>query len=657
MNVQNQSNCENQPRTVYDIIRIIEEKSADGDYIYRGERKLHKEHPYCGKVSSNLWREYGIEEGNFDIEAVQTEMLRGAKKHIGQLPKDFRVASAASLNMVGTDTDETIDFEILTEIQHYGGKTNLIDFTTDYFIALFFACDGSADKKGRIILQKTDEIRDMINHPQNPRHRVIAQKSVFVRPPKGFIEPHEDDIVIIPAHLKKPLLAHLQKYHNISTETIYNDLHGFIRNQDVHGDAYTYFYRGFACRNRGDQATTYEEAQNEYEKSIEHYTKAVELKADFPEAYMNRGNVYRDRGQYPRAIADYNIAIQIRPNFAMTYNNRGLVYYGKGQYNRAIVDYDTAIRLDSHYTEAYNNRGNAYSKKGEIDRAIGDYNTAIQIRSDFAEAYNNRGIAYKDRGGIDRAIGDYDTAIQINPKYAEAYNNRGTAHKDKGEIDRAIGNYDTAIKLHPNLFQPYYNRALAYSENDEYELAIADYTKAIELKSDFAEAYVNRGHSYYDKGEVEKAIADYTKSIALKPKVAESYYTRGEAQLRIGKWEEAQRDLTAAILQGVDIADKFHNTHGSITVFEKKIGVKLPEDIVELLTPRQEPFEIDKETRVALAMKYYENEELSSGLAARLAGVSREEFMYLMGDYGLSPFGTAEDLQTELENARKTSHQ
>ena len=56
-------------------------------------------------------------------------------------------------------------------------------------------------------------------------------------------------------------------------------------------------------------------------------------------------------------------------------------------------------------------------------------------------------------------------------------------------------------------------------------------------------------------------------------------------------------------------------------------------------------------------MKYYENEELSSGLAARLAGVSREEFMYLMGDYGLSPFGTAEDLQTELENARKTSHQ
>ena len=40
------------------IINTIESKTADGGYIYRGERKLHKEHPYYGKVSSNLWREY-----------------------------------------------------------------------------------------------------------------------------------------------------------------------------------------------------------------------------------------------------------------------------------------------------------------------------------------------------------------------------------------------------------------------------------------------------------------------------------------------------------------------------------------------------------------------------------------------------------------------
>ena len=69
----------------------------------------------------------------------------------------------------------------------------------------------------------------------------------------------------------------------------------------------------------------------------------------------------------------------------------------------------------------------------------------------------------------------------------------------------------------------------------------------------------------------------------------------------------------------------------------------MPKEIVRLLTPPSEPFEIDKEAQIALGMKYYGNDELSSGLAARLAGVSREEFWYLMTDYGLSPFGPDEE--------------
>ncbi|MCE2403085.1 FRG domain-containing protein [Candidatus Poribacteria bacterium] len=41
---------------------------------------------------------------------------------------------------------------MLTQLRHYGGKTNLIDFATDYLRTLFFACDGSHDKDGRIIM-------------------------------------------------------------------------------------------------------------------------------------------------------------------------------------------------------------------------------------------------------------------------------------------------------------------------------------------------------------------------------------------------------------------------------------------------------------------------------------------------------------------------
>ncbi len=448
--MSNQTDHENQSLTIQDIISTIESKSADGGYIYRGERKLHNEHPYCGKVSSNLWREYGIDDEQFDIEIIQKELLNAAKKHIGQLPQDYRVDYTASPGVSREDIDETNDFEILTDIQHYEGKTNLIDFTTDYFIALFFACDGSHDEDGRVILQKTDLIKNWIKYPQNPRHRVIAQKSVFVRPPRGFIEPQEDDIVIIPANRKQLMLQHLRKFHGLSTETIYNDLHGFIRSQDIHGDVYTHFCKGIAYGNRGDEVTVIKEKQEEYEKAIWHYTKAIELKSDFSEAYMNRGNVYEKKDDFDRAIQDFDTAIHLNPTFVEAYNDRGLVHYNKGDFNQAINDFETAIQLNPNLVEAHNNRGLTYADKGDFDRAIKNYNMAIKLKPNYAEAHSNRGSAYHNKGDFDRAIENYNMAIEINPDLAAVYNNRGFAHNSKGDFEQAIQDYKKAIELDPN---------------------------------------------------------------------------------------------------------------------------------------------------------------------------------------------------------------
>ena len=212
---------------ILEIIGRIAETTSDGDFIYRGERE------HFEKVSSSLWRECREEIGSeeFDIEAIQQRMLTVAKDY----------------------THEEDDFEILTELQHYGGHTNLIDFTTDNHIALFFACDGSPDKDGRIILLERTEEKNRnygIDKPRNPQNRIIAQKSIFVRPPKGFIEPEHFAVIDIPELLKEPMLNHLQKQHDISTKTVYNDLHGFIRNQSIHQRTYIEVYKSETAQHK-----------------------------------------------------------------------------------------------------------------------------------------------------------------------------------------------------------------------------------------------------------------------------------------------------------------------------------------------------------------------------------------------------------------------
>lgn len=227
----------NEPSTVDDILRKIEEKANTGEYLYRGEPEHYQEDPYYGKVSSNLYRvfleddEFDVEAGQLDIEDVQMRMLEAVKEF---------------------SREPANEIERLAEIQHYGDKTNLIDFTEDYLVALFMACDGSPRKNGRVILEQKELISPYIEKPYEPINRVVAQKSVFVRHPDGFMSPSEDDVIDIPAVLKQSILGYLRNSHGISIETIYNDIHGFIKDQSVHLEVYKSHYVGLTREQRGD---------------------------------------------------------------------------------------------------------------------------------------------------------------------------------------------------------------------------------------------------------------------------------------------------------------------------------------------------------------------------------------------------------------------
>ena len=110
--MKNQSNLQNDLNAVLEILREIAEKSDSGNYIYRGEPEDYD------RVSSSLWRECKrkMETEDFDIQAIEDPILESAKNY----------------------TPEQEEIEIWAELQHYGGHTNLIDFTTDSHIALFF---------------------------------------------------------------------------------------------------------------------------------------------------------------------------------------------------------------------------------------------------------------------------------------------------------------------------------------------------------------------------------------------------------------------------------------------------------------------------------------------------------------------------------------
>ena len=112
---------------VLQIISDLARKSAGGSYVYRGEHKV-----YC-RVSSSLYRRYEkFDEEGSAIGALTEELLEQA------------IAHERHLDEMGGDE------EVFAQLRHDGGATNEIDFTNDYLVALFFACDGAFNEPGQI---------------------------------------------------------------------------------------------------------------------------------------------------------------------------------------------------------------------------------------------------------------------------------------------------------------------------------------------------------------------------------------------------------------------------------------------------------------------------------------------------------------------------
>ena len=394
------------------IVSLLARKSAGGDYIYRGEPD------HYDKVSSSLYRKLTEQfrvQGIIDVSEIPVEYIQ-----------DWILDEAEKFTASNSEIEQS-EILILSQLQHYGGETNLIDFTTDYLTALFFACDGEINKDGRVIfLSKSGDMSKHIARSSHPANRVMAQKSIFVRPPKGYIEP--DDTIPIPHKLKQPILSYLRICHGISTESIYNDFHGFIRVQALHQQAYARLYAGITCYNNEDLGG-----------AIEYYNKALDFNPRMTLAFHNRGLAHFANNSFGFAINDFSSALNLDPNNPVVYYNRGLAYYINNDLELAINNFNKALELDPGDIFAYYIRGDAYSEKGEYDLAIQDYSMALELNPDDADAYYYRGVAWLFLSEWEYAESDLVNAMNIGADIKSDFN------EEYGSVAEFEQHYDVEL--------------------------------------------------------------------------------------------------------------------------------------------------------------------------------------------------------------------
>ena len=575
------------------VINECLEKAKKGEYIFRGTSRecVHK----SKVIESSLFRQ--LKKSRF---SQPSSVPRGIEKAKVERAKKFFPAN-------------TTIVEILSELRHYGEKLCVIDFTRNIFVALFFACQKTYDNQerptkinGELIMieepppkadidftsQEPYTINPSINLPSN--NRVIAQSSIFVHAPNGFIDTNdlytENFSIRIEEKHKVKILEYLKKYFDIDSTSIFRDVIGFINNPS-NIDSGNLERAIHAC-DEGEYKVGIKLLTNEikirrmrkldirehlktrslawfrlgeFGKSINDSSKAIEENGSTLSGFLTRAITKCKSGQNSGALDDINIFIANRTDVESAYLWRALINIKLKRFKDIFIDIENYLRLepDSAIADCLQELTKlSLSRIGRIN-IINIGASKNIVKSNKRDININLTLIPKKKY---RAILEkLDDKLKNNSKNITTYIDRGRVKLLLNMHKEAINDFTNAIKLlkftdentEPCIASAFQYRGLAKMNSSDFEGAKIDFDEALKDRPFDPEILCDRSSSNYAIGEsLERknyldaatkyfnyALFELDLAVELKPDLIKAFHIRHKVNYALGNYIEAQNDL------------------------------------------------------------------------------------------------------------------
>ncbi len=302
------------------------------------------------------------------------------------------------------------------------------------------------------------------------------------------------------------------------------------------------FEKGSAFYEKGD-----------YKKAYELFSKHLEKNPNNAATLYNRALCCYYMGELGKSLSDLNKSIKLFPkkykdHLIQAYLWRGEVYRELQDTAKYIADINNAYQLDSISIDMLLIRADMYSKLREYEKSNRDYEKVLQLDDAQHVAYAGLGMNRFTQHNYKESVRLLSKALKLSPNYYLVYNFRSIAYMFLEEYDSAIADFMKWIEVSENVTpDTYYLLASCYQEKGDYELAISNYEKAIDMNIGSSNCYVQWASLKQSKGEYDAAIQGFSKAIELEPNNVGLYYQRGWVYEFANRPEEALSDYNTAI--------------------------------------------------------------------------------------------------------------
>jgi tetratricopeptide (TPR) repeat protein len=149
-----------------------------------------------------------------------------------------------------------------------------------------------------------------------------------------------------------------------------------------------------------------------YQDAVIHFTRALSISGQLPDAFMERGNAHRFLNEPDAALADFQAAAGLNPTLAAAHNGIAAIYVERHDYPHAAEELNKSIALEPTI-DAYYLRGQVLEAQGDHRRAIDDYDRAIAQARDAPYMYRARALAKENLGDEEGAHADRILASEV----------------------------------------------------------------------------------------------------------------------------------------------------------------------------------------------------------------------------------------------------
>ena len=133
--------------------------------------------------------------------------------------------------------------------------------------------------------------------------------------------------------------------------------------------------------------------------------------------YFFQGNAFYTAAQFDKALEQYDHALELRPDEPTTLTNRGTTLDKLKRYDEALADTNRSLELQPDHPDILYNRGVTLRHLQRYDEAVVDYSRSLELRPDDPGALYNRACVYSLTSQLKESLNDLKEAVSRDPKH------------------------------------------------------------------------------------------------------------------------------------------------------------------------------------------------------------------------------------------------